>query len=176
MVGLWNERVEVGNAEVAAPAAEVKVPSDTERILIRSFVTGHGQGNVDNCAEFCKKDHTVFVDSTGYDREIWRDDCGETKVQPQAGLFWDESRAGWCPGDIVKPWRLNISDSAEPGDTLSMGYGLEGYINTCRPGGDVPPGSGVCAGCVLVPLQCTYDGGLHTTPRFEVSTAIIFYR
>ena len=46
-------------------------------------MTGHGQGNTDNCAEFCRKDHTVFVDSTGYDREIWRDDCGETKVQPQ---------------------------------------------------------------------------------------------
>ena len=132
------------------------------------MVSGHGQGNANNCAEFCTSFHVVSLrgsegGSDLFTREVWRDDCEESAPGPQPGT-WTLSRAGWCPGLEVLPWieraRVNgdVSATWDPGP----------YINTCRPDAQT------CAGCTLQ-TGCEYDGGAHTEPGFELSGLMIIY-
>ncbi len=44
-----------------APLANVLLPAGASSYALRSFITGHGQGNAGNCAEFCEKEHTITV-------------------------------------------------------------------------------------------------------------------
>jgi len=151
-------------ASQVAPVG-VAVPVGATSLALRSFVTGHGQGNAGNCAEFCAKDATLTAEGSPNVREIWRSDCTTTGAPGQQGM-WQFARAGWCTGAVVNAWTFDVP---VPGDgTLDVGYDVEGYENTCRP--DAP----VCAGCVLG-TGCAYDGGNHTEPLYDVSTVMIAY-
>jgi hypothetical protein len=154
----------------ASPTAQqlaAVLPEDAGRAVLRAFVTGHGQGNAENCAEFCSKTHWFDVAGTRFERTLWRDDCATTAVPNQQGT-WTLSRAGWCPGDVVGAWTEDLTDLTTAGD-LAITYDIEAYENTCRP--DSPS----CTGCVLG-TGCDFDGGSHTTPRFYVSAMLILYR
>jgi hypothetical protein len=41
-------------------------------VELRSFITGHGQGNLSNCAELCSKKHTFIVGDAGLARRLAR--------------------------------------------------------------------------------------------------------
>lgn len=143
----------------------VAVPLGATSLALRSFVTGHGQGNAGNCAEFCAKDATLTAEGSPTVREIWRSDCTTTAAPGQQGA-WQFARGGWCPGAAVNAWAFDVP---VPGDgTLNVGYDVEPYENTCRP--DAP----VCTGCTLG-TGCAYDGGNHTEPLYDVSTVMIAY-
>jgi len=147
------------------PPASVGVPVGASSLELRSFVTGHGQGNADNCAEFCSRQHTLNVDGSATTNTVWRTDCATTAAPGQGGTS-QYSRAGWCPGAVVRDWTFEIP---LPGDGIvNVGYEVEAYENTCRP--DAP----VCAGCILG-TGCPYDGGAHTEPFYDVSTLLIAY-
>jgi hypothetical protein len=151
----------------AVPPESVTLPAATSYAL-RSFVTGHGQGNADNCAEFCGKTHTMTAGSTPHAQTIWRTDCATTAAPGQQGTY-QYSRAGWCPGADVKPWTLDVTKDVAGGGAATFAYDVEAYVNTCRP--DASP----CTGCTLG-TGCAYDGSSHTEPNFEVSTVLIAYR
>ena len=108
---------------------------------LRSFITGHGFGSADNCAEFCPLDHTFTINGTPYTRTVWRENCLSTGVPEQQGT-WKYPRAGWCPGTDAYPILEDITADAQASDTLEFGYALQDYVNDCRP--DAP----VCMGCV----------------------------
>ncbi len=148
-------------------AAALEVPPGADRVELWSVITGHGQGNLDNCAEFCQLAHGFLVDEQPVQRTIWRDDCDQNPVQGQQGT-WTLPRAGWCPGDVVQPWVQDITAQASAGSTVEVQYDTEPYENTCRP--DAP----VCMGCALG-TGCDYDGGNHTAPTVFVSSAAVFY-
>lgn len=131
---------------------------------VRTFVTGHGQGNADNCAEFCARRHTLDAAGT-HTLDLWRDDCETTAVPDQPGT-WRYPRAGWCPGAVVHPWVVELAAPAGP---VTFGYHVEDYVNTCRP--DEP----MCRGCTLG-TGCAYDGGAHTEPNYQVSSVLVTYR
>jgi len=152
--------------EGSALPQDVTLPAASSWAL-RTFVTGHGQGNAQNCAEFCGKTHTVTVGATAHDQEIWRTDCAETAVPGQMGTF-QYSRAGWCPGADVFPWTLDVTADVAGGSSITIGYGVEDYVNTCRP--DSP----MCQGCTLG-TGCDYDGGAHTEPNFQLSSLLVAY-
>lgn len=147
------------------PASSVDLPKASSYAL-RAFVTGHGQGNLQNCAEFCAKTHTLAVGAAKHDKKVWRTDCAKTAAPNQQGTY-QYSRAGWCPGADVKPWVVDVTADVG-GASASFGYDVEAFENTCR------PGQSPCKGCSLG-ATCDYDGGAHTEPNYEVSALLIAY-
>ncbi len=109
--------------------------TDAAQVTLRSFITGHGWNNSQNCAEFCAKDHTYTVGSESWTREVWRDDCEDTVTDGTQAGTWTYDRAGWCPGDQVFPWDMDASD-AWTGDRVTVGYALQDY--TWSGDGDQP--------------------------------------
>ena len=168
VVPLWApHRVVYGDpARPVDAQATLEVPEGTTRARVRAFVTGHGQGNADNCAEFCRRDHTITVGAAPTTVELWRDDCATTAVPNPQGT-WRYARAGWCPGASVAPWIVDV-DAPAAGST-AIAYTVEPYTNTCRPDAED------CGGCTLG-TGCAYDGGAHTEPGWEQSALAILYR
>ncbi len=131
------------------------------------ITTGHGQGNADNCAEFCSREHRVILDGTAHGHAIWRNDCAQNPINNQHGT-WQYDRAGWCPGSNVRPWIQDLG-TLTPGSTHTFGYDVESYENSCR------PNSPVCTGCVFG-TPCAYDGGNHTEPTYLISAYLILFQ
>ena len=150
-----------------APATPVALPAGASSYSLRSFVTGHGQGNADNCGEFCQKDHTFTAGGKAHQQSVWRTDCATSGAPDQQGTF-AYSRSGWCPGADVKPWEIDVTADVSASSS-TVGYSVETYENTCR------PDSATCTGCTLG-TGCEYDDGAHTEPGFELSTVLIGYR
>ena len=67
VIPLWQHSVDgsvvVGDPEkplaTSLPDFSVTLPASTSAVAVRTLVTGHGQGNQGNCAEFCKLNHTT---------------------------------------------------------------------------------------------------------------------
>lgn len=146
------------------PPATVRVPEGASRLLLRTFVTGHGQGNALNCAEFCPQDHSFVVDGTQHTRRVWRDDCETTGAPGQRGT-WQYPRAGWCPGAVTHDWTIDVG-AAPAGREVEVAYAVSEYENTCR------PDSASCSGCTLG-NGCEWNDSNHTEPNFQVSALLI---
>ena len=161
----------------SAPAQTVDlsplVSAGATRYALRSFITGHGQGNADNCAEFCSRKHTMTVQSKAHTATVWRTDCATTAVKNQAGTS-TYSRAGWCPGATVNPWTIDASADIAGGTSATFAYDVESFVNTCRPQAALDD-AGTCNGCTLG-AGCAYDGSTHTEPSYFVSSLLIGYR
>ena len=171
VIDLWPETVlDVGDPantiDSQISVADVELPEGTTGLKLRALITGHGQGNLYNCAEFCPMNHAFLVNGQTVSREIWRDDCVNNPVQPQGGN-WQPPRAGWCPGADVIPWVEDVS-AALNGTQVSVQYGLQDYENSCRP--DAP----VCEGCALG-TSCEYDQGNHTPPQYRFSAKLVAF-
>jgi hypothetical protein len=109
---------------------------DHSSATLRSFISGHGWNNNQNCAEFCAKDHLFAVNGEEEGREVWREDCAETVTDGLQRGTWEYSRAGWCPGAQVYPWDIDISDETTDTSSASVGYRLEDF--EWRGDGDQP--------------------------------------
>jgi hypothetical protein len=148
-------------------SATVAIPAGATGATLWTNITGHGQGNAYNCAEFCAANHVLAVGDRTISKEIWRDDCRTTAVPDQAGT-WQYPRAGWCPGASVRPWIEDIG-AVEGGRDITVRWTPEVYVNTCR------PGAGSCSGCTLG-TSCEYDGGNHTEPYYQLSGMLVVTR
>ena len=159
------------------PSLAVTLPVAASAVAVRSIVTGHGQGNAGNCAEFCKLAHTTTVGSDAHTLTPWRADCRQTAVAGQQGT-WTLSRAGWCPGADVKPWSFDVSGLTEAAlagrEPIAIQHAVAAYDNSCRPPSD---DAGTCdtSTCALG-TPCAYDGGNHTEPFLRLSSVLIAYR
>jgi hypothetical protein len=163
-------RVVYGNpASPTSPAhtGSIEVPAGASQASLVAFITGHGQGNHQNCAEFCAKTHDITVGTTRFEKEIWRDDCATTAAPNQQGN-WQPGRAGWCPGAAAHGWTELLPEALTPGQALDVAYGVEAYENTCSPDNCEP------SSCVFG-NPCEYDGGMHTEPNYLVSLLVVFY-
>lgn len=170
---IWSLRTfEYGNPDLpvadSVPETAVEIPAEADAVSLRSIITGHGQGNLDNCAEFCPRNHGFLLGEQAFVREIWRDDCAQTPVEGQQGT-WQYPRAGWCPGAEVIAWIEDVSAAVTPGQSVSVIYDVQAYENSCR------PESPMCTGCALG-TGCEYDGGNHTPPIYDLSAMLIAYR
>ena len=149
------------------PEQTVTLPSGATHAAVRINATGHGQGNVNNCGEFCSLNHTLLINNLLEKQfAVWRDDCAKNPVSPQNGT-WMYDRAGWCPGADVKPITIDLGPRA---GAFQVGYTIAPYVNTCSPGASCDTST-----CTLG-ASCDFDGGLHTTPFIEFSAAVIAYR
>ena len=120
---------------------------------LRSYVTGHGQGNSENCAEFCPKNHTFSFGESDQTVLVWRDNCDQTVTKGTQKGTWIYSRAGWCPGDKVDPVILDIENL--PHGSIPISWKPEPYIND---------------------YDGEYDGNQNTPPYYMISTYLILYR
>ena len=167
VVPLWDDmRFDYGDPAKPVAAAVTPrtpaIPAEAGKVELRAFITGHGQGNLENCAEFCRRTHAFSVGGMRFERLLWRDDCARTGAPGQAGNT-RSPRAGWCPGADVLPWVVDVSAAAKPGVTVS--YEVRPYENTCRP--DAPACS--CG-------DCAFNNMGHTAPFYQFSAALIVYR
>ena len=134
---LWERSYLVyGDPGISYDLAElpIDVQSNTANSHVRMTITGHGQGNTNNAAEFFNVTHTLNVDGSVFDNHnLWKDDCASNPCANQAGS-WLFSRAGWCPGQHVEPYIINTSSVATAGSTVNLDYELQEYTNLLNTG------------------------------------------
>jgi Peptide-N-glycosidase F, C terminal/Peptide-N-glycosidase F, N terminal len=147
------------------PPQSLLLPAGATSFGVRTTITGHGQGNLDDCSEFCSKKHTWTVGTVANTQSIWRTDCTN---YPSSGTY-KNPRAGWCPGAAVVPWDFDVTAEVDGGAAATFAYDVEAYVNTCN--GD-PDGG--CVGCTA--NSCTIDGADHTSPIYYVSSLLIGFQ
>jgi hypothetical protein len=120
------------------------IPAGTKKVEFFAIVTGHGAAT-SQCAEFCNHQHRLTANGTAFDKEFTEagteEGCiAETPnlmVPNQAGTWWF-GRGGWCPGQQVKPWVIDLTDVAAPGEELTLTYeGLFGGMTPPDDAGDI---------------------------------------
>ncbi len=105
-------------------------PAGTEKVELVSIISGHGQVGTDYCAEWCNHQHQFRVnDENSYLREfpgqVIEQGCASQVnlgVVPGQWGNWTPGRAGWCPGQTVKPWIVDITDSVNMGVVNTLNY------------------------------------------------------
>ena len=129
------------------PEKSVTIDQNTTNSHLRMTVTGHGQGNTDNAAEFSDKTHDLMVNgSLAIEHRLWNPDCDVNPCSPQSGT-WRFARAGWCPGQGVTPLTHDLSKQTVPGESITLDYELQEYTNELNTG---------------------YNGGSHTEPHYRI--------
>jgi hypothetical protein len=122
---------------------DVPIPADAKKVELFVIVTGHGSGT-NQCSEFCSHQHEFTVNGTTHLRDFpmagTQDKCipnlTDGMTPNQAGTWW-YGRGGWCPGQQVEPWVVDVTTEVTPGQTATVSYrGL--YDNVDPP----PDGSG----------------------------------
>lgn len=154
---LWNEDNWVyGDPDISYdfPEKEVLIQPETVAAKIRMTMTGHGQGNTLNAAEFSEFTHHIWIDGEEvFEQHLWKDDCDQNSCSPQNGTYL-YSRSGWCPGQDVQPWEWDINGYFAPGESVNFDFVLADYTNLLNSG---------------------YNGGSHTEPHYRCHTYLIEY-
>jgi hypothetical protein len=105
------------------------VAIDESAKAARLFVTTTGHSQI---GEFVPSKRTiVFRGAPGapeqrFANTLWKDDCYLNPNRPQFGT-WKFSRAGWAPGDVVRPWWIDLTQYLVPGATAELRYVPEPY-------------------------------------------------
>ncbi len=107
---------------------------NTEESHMRMTISGHGQGNTANAAEFFNATHNLEIDGSNFaPHNLWKADCASNPCADQAGN-WLFPRAGWCPGQEVAPFIFNTNSKTTPGASISLDYVLQTYTNFLNTG------------------------------------------
>ena len=124
----------------------------TQELEFRMTNSGHGQANTDNAAEFSAKTHTVEVNNINVASHfLWKANCNQNSCANQPGT-WTYARAGWCPGQEVQPFIVNLNSQLVPGQNISIDYVLQPYTNLLNTG---------------------YNGGSHTEPHYKIHAFLV---
>ena len=116
------------------PEQMVTVDQNTLTNHIRMTISGHGQGNTQNAAEFSRMSHDFVVNQeVVMIQDLWKADCAQNGCANQLGT-WQINRAGWCPGQAVEPFLVNTTGIVNPGENMSIDYVLEDYTNLLNTG------------------------------------------
>lgn len=155
------------------PERDFALSAQAEKVLFRAWVTGHGQGNTDNAAEFNEVTHLVRINQqTAFEHHLWKSDCNVNPCSPQNGT-WEFPRAGWCPGQDVRPADFDLTSLVNPGSNLKIDYQLAPYLNRCSP---LYPNCTPATDCAFGnQIGCGFDGNLHTEPRYVMSLQMIVF-
>jgi hypothetical protein len=147
---LWEKGYQVyGDPDISydLPPYALNVQNNTENNHVRMTITGHGQGNTFNAAEFYEVNHVLELDGSAFHtHNVWKNDCAQNACDNQAGT-WLFSRAGWCPGQEVIPYIINTTSGAAAGSSIELDYVLQEYTNLLNSG---------------------YNNTDHTEPYFKI--------
>jgi len=140
------------NISYDLPVQNVNINALTQELEFRMTNSGHGQANTDNAAEFSPKTHTVVVNGSNVaSHYLWKADCNINPCSPQSGT-WQFSRAGWCPGQEVQPYLVNLNAQLTAGQSMSFDYTLQTYTNLLNTG---------------------YNGSSHTEPHYKIHAFVV---
>ncbi len=77
-------------------------------------------------------DRTLTINGTSSKNTLWKADNYLNPCRPQGGT-WKYDRAGWAPGDVVKPWEVEaVIGVGEADRKLHIEYAVEPYENDNR--------------------------------------------
>jgi hypothetical protein len=123
---VWYERnaqfpAVLNNTALAPKAISLNVDAKTFRF--KTVTSGHDFDNPTNCAEFCKRTHTMSVGGTErFAWQVWKE-CGDNPVYPQGGT-WLIDRTGWCPGAPVDLYEFELTPFIT-GRSVTVDYGIK---------------------------------------------------
>ncbi len=107
---------------------DVPIPVDAKRVELVAIITGHG-AETGQCSEFCNHQHEFKVNGNVHLKEH-KEAGTETKcvdhvdsgmVPNQSGTWW-YGRGGWCPGQQVDPWVVDVTAEVTPGQSATIEY------------------------------------------------------
>ncbi len=107
-------------------ATSIKIDTNTQRLKLRSRITGHGHNSNDgkypHCCEWKNNTHSMYSGNVLIkDWSVWQTlDCADNPVFPQGGT-WPYAREGWCPGDRVKDTEFDVT-RWRTADSLQLDY------------------------------------------------------
>jgi len=106
----------------------VKIEEEVRGARIFTTTTGHSQ-----VGEFTpSKRALVFAPEKGaggeqrFENVLWKTDVYLNPNRPQFGT-WQYSRAGWAPGDVVRPWWVDLTPRLQPGKLAELRYEPSAY-------------------------------------------------
>ena len=106
-------------------------PVDVTRVELVLLLSGHGQSDANNCAEWCDHRHQFTLNEIAlpliqHEGEIGsRNGCAELAHQGVSpGQFgnWAPERAYWCPGLPVQPIRIDLTERVRLGESNQLSY------------------------------------------------------
>ena len=106
-------------------------PASARRVELVVIVSGHGQAERTNCAEWCDHRHRFVVNGRMLDEIRHRgrissaDGCGPAAargVPPGQWGNWAPERAYWCPGMPVDAMRFDITSQVTLGEPNQLSY------------------------------------------------------
>ena len=136
VIPLWSGGPEVGNPDEPTTdfyvPRSIEVPEGLAAARVRTVVTGHGMSpNSNNAAEFMPLGRTLTVNGESFYDVLWKTDNYLNPCRPQGGT-WKYDRAGWAPGDVVRPWAVEVGHLIGPERKLDVAYVLDEYVNENR--------------------------------------------
>ncbi len=125
--GDWNAGYDALHAPVM-----VDVPADAKRVELVTLTTGHGGVAPTNCAEFCNHNHVFGVNGAVHRQSFPEAQSASTcatrvdvGVVPNQHGTWYYGRGGWCPGQDVAPWVVDVTGEVMKGQTNTLTYRTE---------------------------------------------------
>ncbi len=184
IVNIWPYgSIELGNPDntiaTQIPPRTMSLPATISRAQLRLFTTGHGQGNLQDCGEFCELVYAAGVNDQTISDFPWRTDCHANPIGPNEMGTWTYPRDGWCPGAPVVPDVIDVTSALTAGGQNAFSYNVlfdnATYVNTCRPGAG--GANDQCAGCAFddSPGNCDYNSGDHTMPVDYLSAQLLIW-
>lgn len=122
----------------------VPIAATTKKAELWALITGHGAAT-SQCAEFCNHKHEFTINGQAYLKEHKeagsKDKCipeTDKGMTPNQGGTWWFGRGGWCPGQKVHPWSVDVTTNVTPGMDATISYrGLFGTSDPPDDAGDI---------------------------------------
>ena len=122
-----------------------QVPTDVAMVVIYAVITGHGSDN-NGCGEFCVTSHTFVINGAHKHVKTFSNagtplGCAERVSQgvvPNEHGTWLYGRDGWCDGQQVDPWVIDITNELASDSQNNVTY--FGLFNGKNPNPTQNPG------------------------------------
>ena len=130
---LWNGEFNYSDIQnnITCTPLTLQLPEGSETARLKMRTTGHGGEPYENCGEFCFKNHQIKVNGTTRFSQLLKRECADNPVYPQGGT-WVYDRAGWCPGDVVPTFDVELTPYITPTEPFTVDYAIS---NTAQPQG-----------------------------------------
>lgn len=107
----------------------VMVPADAVKVELVTLLTGHGGVAPTNCAEFCNHEHLYGINGVvkrqSFPEAQTANGCLERVdegVVPNQHGTWYFGRGGWCPGQDVAPFAIDVTADVRKGQVNTLTY------------------------------------------------------
>jgi len=128
LVPLWSGGAFNSGYNDTQDTVRFTAPADAAKVELFAIITGHG-ADTDQCAEFCNHQHEFNIGRGSYVREHPtvgnQEGCiAETAngMTPNQWGTWWFGRGGWCPGQQVEPFVVDITEDITLGEETRARY------------------------------------------------------